>query len=160
MKILWTPWRLPFILSDKSEECLFCAKARENRDQENHILFRGRHSFIILNIYPYNNGHLMVVPYRHAPSLEDLDEATLGELMVLVQKSVVSLRQALSPEGFNIGLNLGQAAGAGIADHLHIHVVPRWSGDTNFMPVLAQTRLIPETLDGTYRRLKEAGLGE
>ncbi len=156
MKRLWAPWRLRYILGKKPKECLFCVKAKESKDRENYILYRGRRCFIMLNIYPYNNGHLMIAPYRHVASLEDLDEETLTELMVLLNKSLRLLRQVMDPHGFNIGINLGKAAGAGIVEHVHIHVVPRWKGDTNFMPVLAETKVIPELLDETYEKLMAA----
>ncbi|MBI2939082.1 MAG: HIT domain-containing protein [Chloroflexi bacterium] len=157
---LWTPWRMEFIVSKKDGECIFCAKPREARDRENYILARGVHAYIILNAYPYNNGHLMAVPYAHVPTLEQLDPATAAELMALTQRSLVALRRALSPDGFNVGMNIGRAAGAGIADHVHLHVVPRWSGDTNFMPVIADTRLLPELLAATRERLMQAGIAE
>lgn len=156
MKRLWAPWRMEYILGEKAGECLFCVKAKESKDRENYIVYRGQRGFIILNIYPYNNGHLMIAPYRHAASLEDLDEETLTELMLLLNKSLRLLRQVMDPQGFNIGINLGKAAGAGIAEHVHIHVVPRWEGDTNFMPVFAETKVIPELLDQTYEKLLSA----
>jgi len=156
VKRLWAPWRMEYILGEKAEECLFCAKVKENKDRENLILYRGRTGFIILNAYPYINGHLMIAPYRHVASPEDLDEESLLELMLLVNKSLRLLRRAMSPHGFNIGINLGKAAGAGIEEHVHIHVVPRWEGDTNFMPVFAETRVIPELLEQTYEKLLAA----
>jgi len=157
-RVKWTPWRLSFILGEKPRDCIFCTKVRENRDRENYILYRGAHNFLILNLYPYNNGHLMIVPYLHVPSLEDLPAEVAGELMRLLQHSLRVLRRALNPEGFNVGVNIGRVAGAGVADHVHLHVVPRWGGDTNFMPVLAGVRLIPELLDQTYDRLLAAGI--
>ncbi len=135
------------------EECLFCLKPR-SEDAEAHILHRGRLCYVILNRFPYNNGHLMVVPYAHAASLEDLDPATLSEMMELTQLSLRVLRSAYSPQGFNIGLNIGGVAGAGVADHVHLHVVPRWGGDTNYLTVVGETRTIPEWLDQTYQRLR------
>ena len=156
MERLWTPWRMAYILSDKKAEgCIFCLKAQETKDAENYIVYRGQRAFVILNIFPYNNGHLMVSPYQHVPSLECLEPDTLAELMRLVSFSIVLLRQAMHPQGFNIGVNIGKMAGAGIDDHVHIHVVPRWAGDTNFMPILAETRVVPELLDETYRKLRE-----
>jgi len=133
--------------------CIFCAKVTAP-DENEHVLCRGRSAYITLNRYPYNNGHLMVIPYSHAPSLEQLDTATLTELMLLTNRGLAVLRQAYHPDGFNIGVNVGQAAGAGIADHVHIHIVPRWNADTNFMPIVGETRVIPETLDQTYARLR------
>jgi len=133
--------------------CIFCLKVNGS-DEAEHILLRGRTAYVTLNRYPYNNGHLMVIPYAHVPSLEDLDDPTLLEMMQLVALSLRVLRQAYRPEGFNIGANIGRPAGAGVADHVHIHVVPRWTGDTNFMPVIGNTRVLPEWLDDTYRRLR------
>ena len=156
MERLWTPWRMGYILSDKKAEgCIFCLKAKETRDAENYIVYRGQQAFIILNIFPYNNGHLMVSPYQHVPSPECLEPDTLAELMRLVTFSICLLRQAMHPQGFNIGVNIGKAAGAGIDDHMHIHIVPRWEGDTNFLPILAETRVVPELLDETYRKLRQ-----
>jgi ATP adenylyltransferase len=123
------------------------------KDRENYILYRGDTCFIMLNLFPYTNGHLMIAPYRHEASIERLDDRSLYEMIALTRASVAALTRDLSPAGFNIGMNLGRVAGAGIADHLHMHVVPRWQGDTNFMSVLAETRLIPEDLDATYDRL-------
>lgn len=135
------------------EECLFCLKPHQP-DGEALILYRGQWCYVVLNRFPYNNGHLMIVPYAHLPSLEDLDGPTSAEWMALTQISLRVLRQAYHPQGFNIGLNIGTAAGAGVADHVHLHVVPRWGGDTNYMSVVSQTRIIPEWLEETYRRLR------
>jgi ATP adenylyltransferase len=157
---LWTPWRMAYILSNKEtqavEGCVFCVKLAQDQDAENYVLWRGTHCAIVLNLYPYNNGHLMVIPYTHVPSLEDLPAEVQSEMMLTVSKSLGLLRRAMQPAGFNIGINIGQVAGAGIEDHVHIHIVPRWGGDTNFMPVLAETRVIPEWLDDTYANLKAA----
>ena len=154
---LWSPWRMEYILSDKEQEgCILCEKRDDDRDEENLILLRGDHAFVILNRYPYNSGHLMVVPNAHVCSTEELEPEVLTELMALTNRSVRLLREVMSPEAFNIGINLGSAAGAGIRDHVHIHVVPRWTGDTNFMPVLGQTRVVPELLAETYTKLREA----
>ncbi len=142
--------------ADKSHSapgCVFCAKFSAP-DESEHVLCRGQFAFITLNRYPYNNGHLMVVPYVHVASLEDLDPPTLTELMLLVNRGLAALRAAYKPDGFNIGVNLGRAAGAGIAEHVHIHIVPRWNSDTNFMPIVGETRVIPEMLDQTYGRLR------
>jgi ATP adenylyltransferase len=158
MKRLWTPWRMSYIKKEVSEpdsgECLFCRILRSDDDAAEHILYRGERSFVTLNLYPYNNGHLLVVPHQHTGSLEDLKEETLTELMRLAQQSVALLRTAYKPDGFNLGINQGRPAGAGIADHLHLHVVPRWNGDTNYMTVIAETRLIPEWVDDTYAHLR------
>lgn len=158
MKIMWTPWRLDFILGQKSPGCIFCEKPRRERDRDDLILYRGREAYIIMNAYPYNNGHLMIVPYAHVATLEELSISVLTEIVLLTQRGLGALRRAISPDGYNVGMNLGRAAGAGIADHVHLHIVPRWGGDTNFMPVLSETRLIPELLQQTYDRLIEAGI--
>ena len=153
MKQLWSPWRMAYIERDKAEaECLFCARLRED-DARGLILHRGRKAFVMLNRYPYTNGHMMIVPYEHSPTLEALDEATLTELMTLSSKGMVVLRAVYASEAFNVGMNIGEAAGAGVADHVHIHVVPRWAGDTNFMATTAETRVLPEALETTYSRL-------
>ena len=138
------------------EGCIFCRAVESNDDRENLVLLRGERAFLILNRYPYNNGHLMVVPYAHVPSLEDLDALTLAELMQLLKQGLAALRVAMGPEGFNVGANLGQVAGAGVEAHVHLHVVPRWSGDTNFMPIIGDMRVIPQTWLQTYDELKAA----
>jgi ATP adenylyltransferase len=155
MNRLWTPWRMPYLRGKdaKPAGCVFCYKT-SCPDQGEHILHRGEFCYVTLNRYPYNNGHLMVIPYVHAPSIEDLDTPTLTEMMLAVNLSLAALREAYAPHGFNVGVNLGKAAGAGIADHVHVHVVPRWAADTNFMPVVSQTRVIPELVDEAYARLK------
>jgi ATP adenylyltransferase len=154
MKRIWAPWRMKYLIGEKTTGCIFCTEIAQNRDRENYILHRGRHGFIMLNLYPYSNGHLMIAPYQHVPSLEDLNEAALTDLMHLINLSLRILRKALQPRGFNIGINIGRAAGAGIDEHVHIHIVPRWEGDTNFMPIIAETRVIPELLDQTYDKLR------
>jgi ATP adenylyltransferase len=155
MKSLWTPWRMGYILGEKPEGCLFCMKQREpwDNDRENHILYRGATCYMMLNLFPYTNGHMMIAPYSHVASLEQLDDKPLHEMMTLIGVSIAALNQVLSPAGFNIGMNLGKVAGAGVVDHLHMHVVPRWHGDVNFMSVCAETRLIPEALNITYDNL-------
>ena len=155
MKHLWTPWRRAYITGEKPAGCLFCSKKRDpvEKDRENHILHRGRNCFIMLNLFPYTNGHLMIAPYQHAGSVDVLDDRALYEMGALTQACVAALNRAVSPHGFNIGINQGRVAGAGVPDHVHTHVVPRWEGDANFMSVLAETRLVPETLDDTYDRL-------
>lgn len=142
----------------KETGCIFCNKinAVKRRDRKNLLLWRGERAFIALNLYPYSNGHLMVAPYAHTGELESLDGETLKEMMLLVAKSIRALRRTMNPQGFNIGANLGRVAGAGVDDHVHIHIVPRWGGDTNFMPVLAETRMIPELLPQTYDGLLAA----
>lgn len=154
---------MEYILSDKTDfetGCLFCSKARQGNDRENLILYRGQRTFIILNLYPYNNGHLMVVPYEHTRNVDELDEATLAEMMSEAKRAVQALEKAMSPDGFNIGINIGKSAGAGVDNHVHMHVVPRWVGDSNFMPVVSETRLIPEDPQTTYERLLQAGIAE
>ena len=156
---LWAPWRLQYIESaDKAEGCIFCTfPARDSADdRETLILHRGEHAFIILNAFPYSNGHLMIVPYRHTANMEDLDDETLLEVMRLTRLGISLLKRAFNPDGFNLGVNMGKVAGAGIAEHLHWHIVPRWNGDTNFMPVLADVKVIPESLENVYDRLKAA----
>ena len=143
-------------MGKKERGCIFCKWLKAQKDNRHYILYRGESCFVILNLYPYNTGHLMVVPNRHAGSLEDLADQETQELMTLSAKSVAALRSALKPEGFNLGMNLGCTAGAGIADHLHLHIVPRWSGDTNFMPVLAETKVLSLGLKTLYAKLKKA----
>ena len=156
MKHLWSPWRLEYLTAPKAEGCIFCHAAECEDDRENLVLLRGERAFLILNRYPYNNGHFMSVPYRHVASLEDLDPPTLTEMMLLVNRGMAALRALMCPEGFNVGANLGLVAGAGIEDHVHLHVVPRWAGDTNFMPVIGDMRVVPQTWTQTYDELKTA----
>jgi len=152
---LWTPWRMEYILDDnKPGGCIFCDKPGEEKDRDNLILFRGEESFVIMNKYPYNNGHIMVTPYSHVSDLTLLTGDVAAEMTLEMQRSIGILKEVMKPDGFNVGMNLGKAAGAGIDDHLHLHIVPRWNGDTNFMPVLADTRVMPEHLEETYMRLK------
>lgn len=161
MKRLWAPWRIEYILDDKKlDSCLFCdvskkEKNRTNRtrDRKNLILHRGEHCFVILNRYPYNNGHLMVVPYFHTPTFEGLSDDVLFELIKTVERSVSILKKIMNPDGFNMGLNFGKVAGAGMESHMHLHVVPRWTGDTDSMPIIAETRVMPEHLSKTYDKL-------
>lgn len=154
MEQLWAPWRLAFILK-KKEGCIFCQKPQEGKDEENFILLRGEKNFIILNTYPYNPGHLMVAPYRHIANPEDLTPQEIEEHFQLVFRMIKALKSAFNPQGFNIGMNLGKGSGAGIVDHLHTHIVPRWEGDTNFMPIIANTKVIAESLTSVYERLKD-----
>ena len=155
MDHLYTPWRMPYLQGDEPlpEECLFCTKPQEP-DPDSHILVRGEHCYVMINRFPYNNGHVMVVPYAHIENLADLDRETSVELMELVQLSLEVLEEAYAPDGFNVGANIGAAAGAGVADHVHIHVVPRWAGDTNYMTTLGHTRVIPEWMHQVYQRLQ------
>ena len=144
---------MEYIKSDKSEECIFCTLPKSDEDEKNLILFKGPLCFIILNRYPYNSGHLMVSPYRHLACVTLLDKPELAEMNELSLKCVEILREVNSPEGFNLGINLGKSGGAGFEEHIHTHIVPRWGGDTNFMPVLAETKVHPEHIDATYRKL-------
>jgi ATP adenylyltransferase len=154
MKHTWAPWRIQYIRMTKPGGCILCDKPKEKRDAENYILFRGEHNFIMLNAFPYNPGHILIAPYRHIASLEDLTESERNEHYKLLSRSIEVLKEQLKPAGFNVGANLGRVAGAGIDDHFHSHVVPRWQGDDNFMPVLADTKVIPQALADTYNDLK------
>jgi ATP adenylyltransferase len=154
MKRLWAPWRLEYILGEKPGYCIFCTMPAEDKDRENYILYRGRENFVIMNKYPYNNGHLMVIPYKHAEIIEDFSDSELTEAMALTRECCRIMRDAMHPQGFNVGLNVGQAAGAGIKEHLHFHIVPRWEGDTNFMSVVEDTRVMPQHLTETYEQLR------
>jgi ATP adenylyltransferase len=154
VKRLWTPWRMEFVTkADSATGCFLCDKPAENRDAENLILLRGERVFAVLNLYPYNSAHTLIAPFGHRGDFGTLDSITSEELMAMTQRVVRALTEEYRPEGFNIGMNLGRAAGAGVPDHLHVHVVPRWASDTNFMPVTADTKVLPETLDRTYARL-------
>ena len=157
MERLWSPWRMEYIRSAVGEDpqgCLFCDKLAAGDDEDSLILARSDLAFAILNAYPYNPGHLMVAPVRHVGELEELRPDELAAGSELLQRSVRALKESSNPDGFNLGMNLGRVAGAGIPGHLHWHVVPRWNGDTNFMPVLGETRVLPEALEATYARLK------
>ena len=154
MKQIWAPWRMEYIRMEKPEGCFLCDKPKESDDIANYILYRGDKNFVIMNTYPYNSGHLMIAPYRHVASLEKLTDEELGEHFQIVSRSVKVLKQVFKPDGFNIGINMGRVAGAGIDDHVHIHIVPRWLGDTNFMPVITDTRVINEALSETYKKLQ------
>lgn len=155
MKHLWAPWRMTYIQEGIDDsECLFCSLLKLDDSPENLILQRGQRAFVMLNRFPYTNGHTMIVPLEHAPSLEGLEPDTLLELMKLTQRTTAILRTAYATDGFNIGANIGEAAGAGVREHFHLHVVPRWHGDTNFMATTASTRVLPEELAATYARLQ------
>lgn len=159
MESLHAPWRIDYILSPKSppgDESLFTRIARSQDDEENLVVYRARQSFVLLNRYPYNGGHLMVVPYKETANLDDLEDAELSELMLNTRLSIRVLKAVMNPDGFNVGLNLGKVAGAGIEEHLHYHIVPRWNGDTNFMPVIANAGVVPEALLETAAKLREA----
>jgi ATP adenylyltransferase len=153
---LWAPWRLQYIKSDKGNECIFCEAAAAGDDARSLIPHRGSRCFVMLNAFPYTSGHVMVAPYEHTSDLAELDADTGGELIGLAQLSLRAIDRTYGPEGYNLGMNLGEIAGAGVADHLHLHVVPRWAGDTNFMTVAGDTRVLPQTLEDSYTALREA----
>jgi ATP adenylyltransferase len=157
MDKLWAPWRLEYIVNaDADVDCIFCSKPKEDKDEENLICFRSEHSFVMLNKYPYNNGHLMVVPYLHESDLTRLTDTVILDLSHTLNKAILAIRHAMHPHGMNIGVNLGRTAGAGIDEHLHYHVVPRWNGDTNFMPVLTDVKVVSESLQSSWRKLTTA----
>lgn len=155
MEYLWAPWRMEYIVEVEKGGCIFCQKQEEKDDEANFVLYRGKSNLIILNLFPYNPGHLLVAPYRHIPRLEDLTDEELAEHFNMVRKSVKLLTEVLKPTGFNIGLNIGKISGAGLEEHIHTHIVPRWQGDTSFMPVVSNTKVVPEALKATYQKLKE-----
>ena len=154
MKFIWAPWRVAYIRAVKTEGCILCDKPNEGRDDDNRILFRGKFNYVMMNNYPYNPGHVMIIPYRHTANLEEFSPGEKLEHMELIANSIQVLKKVYNPAGFNTGMNLGRVAGAGIDTHLHSHVVPRWQGDTNFMPVVADVRVIPEAVDATYQKMK------
>ena len=154
MERIWAPWRMEYIEMKKPKGCILCDKPKENNDTLNYILYRGGKNFIILNSYPYNPGHLMVVPYRHIANLEEMSDEELYEHWQIVSRSLRTLRQVFNPGGFNIGINIGRVAGAGLEGHVHTHIVPRWQGDTNFMTVVSEVKVLPEALAETYKKLK------
>ncbi len=157
MDYLWTPWRYRYISDARNVTgCVFCNLPAANRDEESLIVFRGAKNFVILNRYPYTSGHVMIVPYVHTADFPGLDAATSAEMMQLAQRVQAAIEGVYHPDGFNLGMNLGRSAGAGIADHLHLHLLPRWSGDTNFMTTVGETRLQPEELSATYQKLFKA----
>jgi len=154
---IWAPWRLAYVSDaskDSDEACIFCAKPAEDDDEANLIVHRGESCFVILNLYPYTNGHLMVAPYAHIGRLQDIPGETVAEMMELGRRAMDALEAQYDPHGFNVGFNQGRVAGAGVEHHIHMHVVPRWGGDTNFMPVLADTRVMPQTLEQSYTALR------
>ena len=156
---IWAPWRLPYVKDaskDAEEGCIFCTKPSEDDDEANLIVHRGERCFVILNLFPYTNGHLMIAPFDHIATLQELDGPTVAEVMALAQRAITALDQTYQPQGYNVGVNQGRIAGAGFDSHIHLHVVPRWAGDTNFMPVLADTRVMPQSLKDSYDALKGA----
>jgi ATP adenylyltransferase len=157
MKRMSTPWRRKYIEGHEKEDgCVFCnALAKKVDNPKNLIVHRGQRAFVIVNLFPYTNGHLMVAPMDHQPSLELLDVETRAEMMELVSQTIVILKKVYHPHAFNVGANIGKAAGAGVPDHVHLHIVPRWTGDSNFMSILGETRVLPETIEETYNRIKK-----
>ncbi len=156
MEKLWAPWRMQLIESEKPSGCIFCKFFEEEDEHANLVLGKTASSYVVLNKYPYNNGHLMVIPSAHVASLEELSEEAYAELQRLLRTSIQVVKEVYGPDALNVGMNLGRAAGAGIAEHLHWHIVPRWTGDVNFMPVLAETRVIPEHLEASWQKLRPA----
>ena len=155
MEQIWAPWRIQYIQMEKPRGCILCEKPGENSDAQNYILYRGSKNFVIMNSYPYNPGHLMVAPYRHVASLDELTNDERCEHFEIVSRCIRLLREVFSPQGFNIGINMGKVAGAGIDEHVHTHIVPRWQGDANFMPVISNMRVVPEAVAETYAKLKD-----
>ncbi|MFC1884642.1 HIT domain-containing protein [Thermodesulfobacteriota bacterium] len=154
MRVLWAPWRMEYILSEKNEAgCIFCAGDDRSQDSERLILHVGALSLVMMNRYPYINGHLLVAPLRHIPDLESLSEEEAKDLMKTVSFSIGVLKKVIRPEGFNVGLNLGRVAGAGVEEHMHFHIVPRWNGDTNYMTVLGEVRVVPDHIESTFQKL-------
>ncbi|MBA7632126.1 AP-4-A phosphorylase [subsurface metagenome] len=154
MEKIWAPWRMEYIRQEKPKGCFLCEKPRQNNDALNYILYRGRKNFVVMNSYPYNPGHLMIAPYRHVASLEELTNEELHEHAEIVIRSLKVLRQVFNPGGFNIGANIGKVAGVGLEGHVHTHIVPRWQGDTNFMPVVSDTKVVSEAVAETYKKLE------
>ena len=160
MDFLWAPWRSKYVAdsskSKKDVNCIFCEFPKQNEDEKNLIVYRSKYAYVILNRFPYNPGHVMVVPYRHISSIDLLDDNEAQDIFRLIKIILASIRKVYSPDGFNIGINIGRTAGAGIEAHVHVHIVPRWNGDANFMPVLSNTKVLPEDLETTYAKLKSA----
>jgi ATP adenylyltransferase len=161
MKQLWAPWRIRYIEQDynikskgKANKCFLCVTDSKS-DNKDFIIYRGKYSFIIMNHYPYNAGHLLIAPYRHIGQVEKITQNEVSEIFLLVQKSIIAMKKAYCPHGYNIGLNIGKIAGAGVPGHLHVHLIPRWTGDTNFMPIMAGTKVINEELEKMYSKLKK-----
>lgn len=155
MDYLWSPWRYQYITNTKPlPGCIFCRLPQADQDETNYIIYRGQYSFIILNIYPYMTGHLLIIPFVHVALLSELSKEISDEMMDLAKRCQMAILQEYKPQGFNLGMNLGQSAGAGVAEHIHLHILPRWVGDINFTTTISETRVLPETLDSTYQRLK------
>jgi ATP adenylyltransferase len=154
---IWAPWRLAYVkeaAKGDEQECIFCTKPAAGDDTANLVVHRGERCFVVLNMFPYTNGHLMVAPYEHIATLVDVDAEAVAEMMALTQRAMRVLDRIYSPQGYNVGFNQGRVAGAGVEHHIHLHVVPRWGGDTNFMPVLADTRVMPQSLEQSYEALR------
>jgi ATP adenylyltransferase len=156
MKHIWAPWRIKYILGNAPETCFICEACSSNADREHLVLARGEHCLVIMNRYPYNNGHLMVAPKRHVGSLAETSPGEQREIMEWTIRCMEALRAVMKPDGFNVGINEGEVAGAGLRDHVHQHIVPRWGGDTNFMPVLGEAKVVPQSLESTWDQLHEA----
>jgi ATP adenylyltransferase len=157
MDWLWSPWRYRYVSqAAPSQACIFCAKTQAGTDAENLVLFRGAHNFVLLNLFPYTNGHLMIAPYAHVASLAEAAPEALQEMILLARRAEACLSEVYRPQGFNVGMNLGECAGAGVPGHIHLHVLPRWTGDASFMTAIGETRVIPEDLHETYRKLAAA----
>lgn len=155
MDIIYTPWRYEYVsnVDNRGEGCVFCDKCEGKDDKANLVVYRGERCFAILNLFPYSTGHLMIPPYKHTGTIEELDTETLTEMMTLAQRCMAAIREAFHPDGFNVGINIARVAGAGITDHVHMHVVPRWAGDSNFMPVCSDTRVMPMSLEQVWEKL-------
>jgi ATP adenylyltransferase len=157
MDYLWTPWRYKYIAdASKDDRCIFCDAIQQNDDARTHIVFRGKKNFVILNRFPYTSGHVMVVPYSHVADFSAADPDTLAEMMQIAQRVQAAVENIYHPQGYNLGMNLGRAAGAGVTGHLHLHVLPRWAGDANFMTTVSETRIEPEDLSTTYEKIRKA----
>ncbi|MDP3980612.1 MAG: HIT domain-containing protein [Chlamydiota bacterium] len=156
MEHLWAPWRMQYINKIHTSGCFLCQAIESDNDEDHCILVRGKQSIVIMNIYPYNSGHLMVAPIQHTGEMGDLPEQNMLELFAMINIYKNKIQKTMNPDGFNIGMNLGRSAGAGLLDHLHIHIVPRWNGDTNFLPVLGETKVLPQSIKDTYQLLKNA----
>ncbi|MFH1776218.1 MAG: HIT domain-containing protein [Candidatus Omnitrophota bacterium] len=155
MDRLWAPWRIAYVNKRVKRKCIFCIEAKKINLRKNYIVETGRYSFVILNIFPYNNGHLMIVPYRHLPDVSILRTEEWNEMLKFIKIYKSYLSKILNPDGYNLGINIGRAAGAGFANHVHLHIVPRWIGDSNFMPAITKTKIISQSLDELYKQLKK-----
>jgi ATP adenylyltransferase len=161
MDYLWSPWRYQYVSkSGPASGCIFCVKSSEQRDDENYVVHRAARNFVILNIYPYSTGHLMIAPYEHLATLGAAEEEVAAEMMQLARQAEIHLREIYRPQGLNLGMNVGESAGAGVPGHIHMHVLPRWVGDTNFMTTVGETRVLPESLPVTYQKLRKAFAAE